>query len=302
MKDFLVKGMLLFAFCGFVASCAQNEEIDLTPREVKEVIVTTHFAAATRATIIQEKMELFFTVYNSTTGEIVEKNTTNLQNLSSNGETSVTLTLQLEQGLSYDIAFWAQPEGLDCYNVSDLKAIKIDYTKCLANGTHRNVFYGNVFDLRTSQNDEVNVTLKNPFGKIEVLTTTEDVETVSTLGYNLDNMKSCMKVKGIATSFNALYGMAEGEKANVSLIPSNIPTDIQTIKGKTYRLLASEYVLGFPNQAIDVEVELSSENEQKSLSFFAGKAWAQHEQTFTLYDRYLTSPIEFDIKIDSEIN
>ena len=302
MKDFLLKGMLLFAFCSFVASCAQNEEIEVTPKEVKEVTVTTHFAATTRATIIQENMELFFTVYNSTTGEIVEKSTSNLQNLSSSGETSVTLTLQLEQGLSYDIAFWAQPKGLDCYNVSDLKAIKIDYTKCLANNTHRNVFYGNVSNLRTSQKDEVNVTLKNPFGKIEVLTTTEDVEAASTLGLNLDNMKSCIKVKGIATSFNALYGMAEGEKTSVSLLPSSIPTDIQTIKGKTYRLLASEYVLGFPNQAIDVEVELSSENEQESLSFIAGKAWAQHEQTFTLYDRYLTSPIEFDIKIDSEIN
>jgi hypothetical protein len=302
MKDFLLKGMLLFAFCSVVASCAQNEEIEVTPKEVKEVTVTTHFAATTRATIIQENMELFFTVYNSTTGEIVEKSTSNLENLSSNGETSVTLTLQLEQGLSYDIAFWAQPKGLDCYNVSDLKAIKIDYTKCLANNTHRNVFYGNVSNLRTSQKDEVNVTLKNPFGKIEVLTTTEDVEAASTLGLNLDNMKSCMKVKGIATSFNALYGMAEGEKTSVSLLPSSIPTDIQTIKGKTYRLLASEFVLGFPNQAIDVEVELSSENEQESLSFFAGKAWAEHEQTFTLYDRYLTSPIEFDIKIDSEIN
>lgn len=297
MKNLLFNGMLLLAFCSIVASCAQDEVIDVPTKEMKEVTLTTHLVTASRSAEIQENMELFFAVYNSVTGEVVEKNTTNIQDLSSEGEASVTLTLKLDQDFTYDIAFWAQPKGLDCFDISDLRSIKINYSKCLANDMSRNAYYGNVYNLSATQQKEVNVSLKSPFGKVEVYTTIEDVEVASGLGYNLDDMMSCMTIEGAATVFNALDGAAIGEKTTISLLPNSIPTEIKTIKGKNYRMLAADFVLGFRNQPADVTVELLKADNQ-SLVFNAGKAWMESEATFVLYNRYLTTPVDFDINID----
>jgi hypothetical protein len=74
-------------------------------------------------------------------------------------------------------------------------------------------------------------------------------------------------------------------------------TEIKTIKGKNYRMLAADFVLGFRNQPADVTVELLKADNQ-SLVFNAGKAWMESEATFVLYNRYLTTPVDFDINID----
>lgn len=303
MKNLLFKGMQLVAFCCFVASCAQDEAIEVTTKKMKEVTLTTHLVATSRTTATQEEMELFYTVYNSITGTVVEKNTTNLQNLPSNGKTSVSLTLQLDQELSYDIAFWLQPKGLECYDISDLKGVKMNYDKYLGNNSYRNVYYGNVSNLHASQGNEVTVSLKSPFGKIEVLTTTEDMEVAASLGYDFGNMKSCITVKGLAAVFNALYGVAEGNRTTISLQSNDIPDDIQQISGSTYQMLASDYIWGYHNQPVEVMVELSStDGQQESLNFLAGKAWVEPETTFVLYDRYLTLPVDFDVTIDGSID
>jgi len=302
MKKLLLNGMLSFAFCGLVASCTQSEQNDVIPTEVKEVKLTTHLVAGSRAAMSQDDLDLYYTVYNSSTGAIVEKNTAKLQNLSAEGETSVTLTLQLEPTSSYDIAFWAQPKEVKCYDASNLKAIKINYNHATCNHAC-NAYYGNVFDLRASQQKEVTVSLKSPFCKVEVLTTTEDVAAASALGYDINEMKSSMTVKGAATTFNALYGIAEGEKANVCLQPGNIPGNIQHIEGKSYQVLASDYVLGFQGHPAEVEVELSHNDLQKEpLRFTAGRAWLEYEETYSLYDHYLTQPVDFNVKVDGSID
>lgn len=303
MKNLLFKGMHLVAFCSFVASCTQDEAIEVTTRKMKEVTLTTHLVATSRTTATQEEMELFYTVYNSTTGAVIEKNATNLQKLPSDGKTSVSFTLQLDQEFSYDIAFWLQPKGLECYDISDLKGVKINYDKYLGNNSYRNVYYGNVSNLHASQEKEVTVSLKSPFGKIEVFTTTEDVKVAASLGYDFSNMKSCITVKGVAVVFNALYGVAEGDKTIISLQSNDISGDIQQINDSTYIMLASDYIWGYHNQPVEVVVDLSStDGQQETLNFLAGKAWVEPETTFILYDRYLTLPVDFDITIDGSID
>lgn len=295
----LFKGMLTLACCYLLASCAQIEEngTDVIPSEKKNVTLTTRLALASRANVDTKDMELFYTVYNSATGAIVEKSTANLQNLSFDGDASVTLTLQLEQEQLYDIAFWAQPKGMACYDPSNLKAIKICYNKCKANNAKRNAYYGSVFGLSAADNN-VTVSLKSPFGKVEVLTTTEDVEAAATMGYDMNCMQSCMKVKGVASIFNALEGIAEGETVTAELQPGDVPTENRVIEGKEYRLLTSDYLLGFSHETAEVEVKLSrTPIEKNPLRFTAGKAWIEREREHALYNRYLTQPIEFDVTV-----
>ena len=184
MKKLLYVGMLAIAVSCLLASCAAaNEEMAEMPmNEKKEVTLTTSLDLASRATMVDENLELFYTVYDAGNGAIVEKNTAGLQSVSFEGNASVTLTLQLEESKTYDIAFWAQPKGQTCYDLSDMKAIKLRYEECHCNDSLRKAFYGSVFGLRVKDHTTATVSLKSPFSTLEVFTSdhllTKDHETV----------------------------------------------------------------------------------------------------------------------------
>ena len=299
MKKLLLGGMLVLAISCLLASCANDEVAEVPMNEKKEVTLTTRLDAVSRAVAQGQDLELFYTVYNAADGTVVEKNTAGLKAVSFDGNTSVTLTLQLEQGKSYDVAFWAQPQGLNCYDLSDMKAVKVCYDRCKGNDNLREAFYGSLFGLRAQGNDHVTVPLKSPFGKLEVLTMVDDVEVATKMGIPVDDMLSSINVSGVSGTFNALYGMAEGEAVTAVLQPGEIPTDIRQIEGVDYRVLTSDYLLPFRQKAVDVEVELShTDIERSSLVFTAGRAWLNRGETKALASRYITHPIEFDVTVN----
>lgn len=299
MKNLLLGGMLCTAISLVMASCASDEMAEVPMNEVKEVTLTTRLDAATRAAVEGKDMELFYTVYDAADGSVVEKKTTALQGVSFDGNTSVTLTLQLEQAKSYDIAFWAQPKGLECYDLSDMKAIKVRYGCCKGNDVCRNAFYGSLFGLRVAHETDATVSLKSPFGKLEVLTTVEDVDAAATIGILLNDMKSAIRVSGVADTFNALYGTAEGEAVVANLLPGEVPTDVRNLDGVDYRVLTSDYLLTFRQQSVEVDVELVySDIERKPLVFTAGRAWLHRDETAVISGRFITYPIEFDVTVN----
>lgn len=301
MKKLLYVGMLAIAVSCLLASCAEaNEEMAEMPKnEKKEVTLTTSLDLASRAALVDENLELFYTVYNADNGAVVEKNTAGLQSVSFEGNASVTLTLQLEESKTYDIAFWAQPKGQTCCDLTDMKAIKLRYADCHSNDTLRKAFYGSLFGLRVKGQTSATVALKNPFSTLEVLTTVEDVKAVGTMGYEVDQMKSSIRVTGVADTFNALHGTAEGEAVVAQLQPGEIPTEVRQIDGKEYRVLTTDHLLAKDRETVEVEVTLSHPDiEKQPLIFTAGRAWLRQNQTTTLADHYMSHPIEFEASVN----
>lgn len=299
MKKLLCRGMLTLAASCVLASCANDEMAEVPMNEVKEVKLTTRLDAASRASVAGEELELFYTVYDAADGSVVEKNTAGLQAVSFEGNSSVTLTLQLERNKSYDIAFWAQPKGVDAYDLSDMKAIKVRYDRCLGNDSYRNAFYGNLFGLQVAEHSNATVSLKSPFGKLEVLTTVEDVEAAASIGIWGNEMDSSIIVSGVADTFNALYGTAEGEAVIACLQPGAVPDEVRNIDGVDYQVLTSDYLLTFYREVLEVKVALSQANiEDKPLVFTAGRAWLNKGETAALSGRFITHPIEFDATVN----
>lgn len=299
MKKLLLGGMLCLAISMILASCASDEWVDVPTNEVKEVTLTTYLSVASRAAVEDDSLELFYTVYDAADGSVVEKNVTGLQAVSSDGNLSVTLTLRLEQNKSYDVAFWAQSKGVDCYDLSDLKAIKLRYDRCLSNDPLREAYYAGLFGLRANGQSNVTVPLKSPFGKLEVLTTVQDIEAATTIGIWEETMYSSITVSGVADTFNALYGTAEGQEVSASFLAHEVPATVRHIEGVDYRVLTSDYLLAHQRATVDVKVSLSySDIEKKPLVFTAGRAWLNRGETTTLADRYLTYPIEFDVTVN----
>lgn len=299
MKKLLLQGWVFLALSCVLASCANDELAAVAAEEKKEVTLTTHLGLNSRSALQSENLELFYTVYDAETGAVSAKNTNGVPVKAVGENASVTITLALDKGKTYDLAFWAQPKGLDCYDLSDLKAIRMDYERCKGNDAYRDAYFGNLYGLYASTQSDVTVYLKSPFSRLEVLTTVEDVEAAATIGFPVDNMLSSIQVTGVAATFNALYGKAEGEAVVAKLLPGAVPMAERTIDGKEYRVLTSDYLLAFRQQPIEVEVSLAhTDIEKQGLVFTAGRAWLNRGEVNSLYGRFLTYPIEFDATVN----
>lgn len=299
MKKLLLQGWVFLALSCVLASCANDELAAVAAEEKKEVTLTTHLGLNSRSALQSENLELFYTVYDAETGAVSAKNTNGVPVKAVGENASVTITLALDKGKTYDLAFWAQPKDLDCYDLSDLKAIRMDYERCKGNDAYRDAYFGNLYGLYASTQSDVTVYLKSPFSRLEVLTTVEDVEAAATIGFPVDNMLSSIQVSGVAATFNALYGKAEGEAVVAKLLPGAVPMAERTIDGKEYRVLTSDYLLAFRQQPIEVEVSLAhTDIEKQGLVFTAGRAWLNRGEVNSLYGRFLTYPIEFDATVN----
>lgn len=122
-------------------------------------------------------------------------------------------------------------------------------------------------------------------------------------------MQSSITVSGVADTFNALYGTAEGQAVTATLQARDVPATVRHIEGTEYRVLTSDYLLTHQRATVDVKVTLSySDIEKTPLVFTAGRAWLNRGETTTLADRYITHPIEFDVTVndwhvaDADIN
>lgn len=299
MKKLLYQGWAFLVLSCVLASCANDELAAVAAEEKKEVTLTTHLGLNSRGAQEKDNLELFYTVYDAETGAVVEKNAKGLPVVAMGDDASVTLTLALDAGKTYDLAFWAQPRGLECYDLTDLKAIRMNYDCCVSNDAFRDAYFGNLFALQANTRSDVTVYLKSPFSRLEVLTTVEDVEAAATIGYTVDQMRSSILVVGVAATFNALYGKAEGEAVTAQLLPGDVPVTERTIDGKEYRVLTSDYLLAFRQQPVEVEVSLShTDIEKPGMAFTAGRAWLNRGEVNSLYGRFLTYPIEFDATVN----
>ena len=242
MKKLLLGwGILTLSF--LLASCSNDELAAVAANgEKKEVTLTTRLGSNSRATQEQIEMELFYTVYDAHTGAEVMKNTADIAPVSFGEEASVNLTLELDCDKSYDIAFWAQAKGSQCYDLSDMKAVRLCYEECIGNDSNRTAYYGNLRSLQFNKHSNLTVTLKSPFALLEVYTTKKDVEAAAVLNVPVNEMLSSIEVSGIASVFNVVKGEPEGETVTVSLNPGIIPDGECMFDGKEYRLLTSDYL------------------------------------------------------------
>ena len=56
----------------------------------------------------------------------------------------------LVKGKTYNFVFWAQAEGATCYDIDDLKNIKISYEGAVANDETRDAFYATRKELKVN--------------------------------------------------------------------------------------------------------------------------------------------------------
>ena len=72
----------------------------------------------------------------------------------------------LVKGKTYNFVFWAQAEGATCYDIDDLKNIKISYEGAVANDEKRDAFYATRKELKVNGALTETIKLYRPFAQV----------------------------------------------------------------------------------------------------------------------------------------
>ena len=157
-----------------------------------------------------------------------------------------SIDFDLVQDQEYTVLFWAQVAGTGHYTLGDLRTIQVA-TSVAGNDETRAAFYAR-YDFETYQNKDHKVTLRRPFAQLNLLTTAESltpVQTGQTFGHTLDVKTSEVTVKGLATTFNTLTGLAPEGTEKICFVMGETPEEqgqeTLVVNGKAYHYVAMNY-------------------------------------------------------------
>ncbi len=243
MNKKILFGTLLAMFCivfaGTFTACTEQEN---EPTAAANVNFSLRKAQATQASGDGQGTNLLVYAVYDKAGNLLE----NLGGKNENAfATALTekVSLKLTKGQTYTVVFWAQNSACQAYDYSNLKAIKIDYTKVTQNSEAFDAFFGSKTFTITEDFGET-VELHRPFAQLNFAIPAEDLEFAKKEG--LEISASRVEVSEVATILNAMTGDVDGETA-VAFTAATLPTTTLTIKvdGKdsTYAHLSMNYLL-----------------------------------------------------------
>lgn len=134
------------------------------------------------------------------------------------------IEIEIEKGKTYKMAFWAQNEGCEAFETSDLQKVKVIYTNAKNNDELRDAFCANL--KINGKDDSYKVTLKRPFAQINVGTTGADYKNIMKNPKVFPNMavtQSKIELRGVAQYINVVTD--EVDKDNLT----NVMFDFATI-------------------------------------------------------------------------
>ena len=202
----------------------------------------------------------------------------------------------LVKGKTYNFVFWAQAEGATCYDIDDLKNIKISYEGAVANDETRDAFYATRKELKVNGALTETIKLYRPFAQVNFATA--DYADAKKAGFN--PAVSSFTASEAATTFDT-FAEEGKDKVEVALTETEIPADVlKTLDGKTYTRLAMNYLIPVGKQGeshnIDVAATFKANNGE-AVTVSAPNAPVQNNYRTNILGNLLTSQVIFNVEI-----
>lgn len=206
------------------------------------------------------------------------------------------VTFSLVKGKTYNFVFWAQAEGATCYDIDDLKNIKISYEGAVANDENRDAFYATRKELKVNGALTETIKLYRPFAQVNFATA--DYTDALKAGFN--PAVSSFTASEAATTFDT-FAEEGKDKVEVALTETEVPADVlKTLDGKTYTRLAMNYLIPVGKQGeshnIDVAATFKANNGE-AVKVSAPNAPVQNNYRTNILGNLLTSQIIFNVEI-----
>lgn len=212
------------------------------------------------------------------------------------------VTFSLVKGKTYNFVFWAQAEGATCYDIEDLKNIKISYEGAVANDENRDAFYATRKELKVNGALTETIKLYRPFAQVNF--GTADLFDAAAAGFiPAQSAFTATDVANVFDTFNA-EGKVEGPATDkVTFAKAEIPGDGETLvtkDGTKYLWMTMDYILPVGKQGekhiSNVTAEFIPENGDP-ITASAPQAPVQNNYRTNILGNLLTSQVIFNVEI-----
>lgn len=212
------------------------------------------------------------------------------------------VTFSLVKGKTYNFVFWAQAEGATCYNIDDLKNIKISYEGAVANDETRDAFYATRKELKVNGALTETIKLYRPFAQVNF--GTADLFDAAAAGFiPAQSAFTATDVANVFDTFNA-EGKVEGLATDkVTFAKAEIPGGGETLvtkDGTKYLWMTMNYILPVGKQGekhiSNVTAEFIPENGDP-ITASAPQAPVQNNYRTNILGNLLTSQVIFNVEI-----
>lgn len=212
------------------------------------------------------------------------------------------VTFSLVKGKTYNFVFWAQAEGATCYNIDDLKNIKISYDGAVANDETRDAFYATRKELKVNGALTETIKLYRPFAQVNF--GTADLFEAAAAGFiPSQSAFTATDVANVFDTFNA-EGKVEGLATDkVTFAKAEIPGGGETLvtkDGTKYLWMTMNYILPVGKQGekhiSNVTAEFIPENGDP-ITASAPQAPVQNNYRTNILGNLLTSQVIFNVEI-----
>jgi len=212
------------------------------------------------------------------------------------------VTFSLVKGKTYNFVFWAQAEGATCYDIDDLKNIKISYEGAVANDETRDAFYATRKELKVNGALTETIKLYRPFAQVNF--GTADLFDAAAAGFI--PAQSAFTATDVANAFDTFNaeGKVEGPATDkVTFAKAEIPGGGETLvtkDGTKYLWMTMNYILPVGKQGekhiSNVTAEFIPESGDP-ITASAPQAPVQNNYRTNILGNLLTSQVIFNVEI-----
>ena len=155
-------------------SCSQEEDFaQQSSNEVTTFSVSLDGETGARAAGDGTKVnKLYYAVYDQETQNVIYPDNAKF-GVADKANGGWTLELPLMKSETYDILFWAQVNGSQYYNFTELTDIEVKYDNVLSNIEDRDAFFNALDDFKASGSKHT-IVLRRPFAQLNIATTLDD--------------------------------------------------------------------------------------------------------------------------------
>ena len=208
----------------------------------------------------------------------------------------------LVKGKTYNFVFWAQAEGATCYDIDDLKNIKISYEGAVANDETRDAFYATRKELKVNGALTETIKLYRPFAQVNF--GTADLLEAAAAGFiPAQSAFTATDVANVFDTFNA-EGKVEGPATDkVTFAKAEIPGGGETLvtkDGTKYLWMTMNYIIPVGKQGekhiSNVTAEFIPEAGD-AITASSPQTPVQNNYRTNILGNLLTSQVIFNVEI-----
>lgn len=299
MKTF--KYLAAAALTMLAVSCNKEQVTEVPDGQMVDVTFTAALPGEMATKALgdgQTAKNLYVSVYEND----AEKTKLDLDKTATFTDLKTQVTFSLVKGKTYNFVFWAQAEGATCYDIDDLKNIKISYEGAVANDENRDAFYATRKELKVNGALTETIKLYRPFAQVNF--GTADLFEAAAAGFiPAQSTFTATDVANVFDTFNA-EGKVEGPATDkVTFAKAEIPGGGETLvtkDGTKYLWMTMNYILPVGKQGekhiSNVTAEFIPENGDP-ITASAPQAPVQDNYRTNILGNLLTSQVIFNVEI-----